>query len=70
MKKKIRSFWNSRAKNKLFAGSNTVLPDLLETDYLIKLIKKNKSVLDVGCGNGIFLERLKKKNKLQISFRF
>ena len=40
MKKKIRSFWNSRAKNKLFAGSNTVLPDLLETDYLIKLIKK------------------------------
>ena len=61
MKKEIRSFWNSRAKNKLLAGSNTVLPDLLETNYLIKLIKKNKSVLDVGCGNGIFLERLKKK---------
>ncbi len=61
MKKKIRSFWNSRAKHKLLAGSNTVLPDLLETNYLIKLIKKNKSVLDVGCGNGIFLERLKKK---------
>ena len=41
MKKKIGSFW-SRAKNKLLAGSNTVLPDLLETNYLIKLIKKNK----------------------------
>ena len=39
MKKKIRSFWNSRAKKKLLAGSNTVLPDLLETNYLIKLIK-------------------------------
>tara|TARA_X000000950_G_scaffold214902_1_gene258601 strand:- start:3374 stop:4132 length:759 start_codon:yes stop_codon:yes gene_type:complete len=70
MKKKIRSFWNSRAKNKLFAGSNTVLPDLLETDYLIKLIKKNKSVLDVGCGNGIFLERLKKKTNFKSALGF
>lgn len=70
MKKKIRSFWNSRAKNKLLAGSNTVLPDLLETNYLIKLIKKNKSILDVGCGNGIFLERLKKKINFKSALGF
>lgn len=70
MKKKIRSFWNSRAKKKLLAGSNTVLPDLLETNYLIKLIKKNKSVLDVGCGNGIFLERLKKKINFKSALGF
>ena len=27
--KKNQVFWNSRAKNKLLAGSNTVLPDEL-----------------------------------------
>ena len=61
MKKKIKSYWNSRAKKKSLAGSNTVLPDLLETNYLINLVKSNKSILDVGCGNGIFLERLRKE---------
>ena len=65
MKKKIKDYWNKRAKKKLFAGSNTLLPDLLETNFLSTLIKKNKKILDVGCGNGIFLERLRKKIKFK-----
>ena len=67
MKKKIKTFWNNRAKKNFLAGSNTVLPDLLETRYLYGLIKKNKKILDVGCGNGIFLERIHKKLNFKLA---
>jgi len=67
MKKKIKTYWNTRAKKKQLAGSNTVLPDILETNFLTSLLKKNKRIIDVGCGNGIFLSRLSKKKKFKLA---
>ena len=36
---------------------------MLETNYLSGIIKKNTTILDAGCGNGIFFSRLYKKIK-------
>ena len=42
MQKKIKDYWNKRAKHRLLAGSNSLMPDLLETNFLISFIKKIK----------------------------
>tara|TARA_B100001248_G_scaffold259782_1_gene246501 strand:+ start:657 stop:1418 length:762 start_codon:yes stop_codon:yes gene_type:complete len=63
VKKKIKKFWNNRSHKKNYAGSNTLSGDMLETNYLSGLIKKNSTILDAGCGNGIFFSRLYKKIK-------
>ena len=46
------------------------MPDLLETKYLSSLIRKNKSILDAGCGNGIFLKRIQKIVKYKKALGF
>ena len=61
-KNNIRNFWKSRVEN----SENTVCTndaqlDLLEEDQIIKRIKNDKSILEVGCGNGKLLDRLQKK---------
>ena len=63
VKKKIKKFWNNRSHKKNYAGSNTLSGDMLETNYLSSIIKKNSTILDAGCGNGIFFSRLYKKIK-------
>ena len=63
MKNKIKKYWDKRSKNGLLAGSNTVLADLLEINYISSQIKKKRTILDAGCGNGIFLKRISKKTK-------
>lgn len=63
MKKKIKKFWNNRSHKKSYAGSNSLLGDILETNYLSTIIKKNSKILDAGCGNGIFFSRIYKKVK-------
>ncbi len=63
VKKKIKKFWNNRSHKKNYAGSNTLFGDMLETNYLSNIIKKNSIILDAGCGNGIFFSRLYKKLK-------
>ena len=53
MKKNKNKFWNERAQDfKKNAGSNDFLLKNLEVKNILKLIKENKTVLDIGCGNG------------------
>ena len=42
VKKKIKKFWNNRSHKKNYAGSNTLSGDMLETNYLSSIIKKNR----------------------------
>lgn len=58
---KQKKYWNSRADNSFFAGSNDKFLDNYETNFLIKFIKKrDKNILDIGCGNGLFLKNISK----------
>lgn len=44
MKNKIKKYWDKRSKNRLLAGSNIVLADLLETNYISSQIKKKRTI--------------------------
>ena len=60
------NFWLNRLKKKERAVcTNDVYLDLLEEDQIIKRIKKNKTILEVGSGNGILLQRLLKSTKVK-----
>lgn len=61
LSKKILKFWNQRAITKTLPGSNDKHLYEYEKAYLTSLIKKNKIILDVGCGDGHFLDFLQKK---------
>ena len=66
MKKKSNNFWNNRALNKKIPGSNDPYLDYFETKKIISLLPKNKklTILDVGCGSGDLLQKIKKEKKL------
>ena len=67
-KKKIIEYWNSRAVNvnKKLSGSNDEQLHKFETKFMNDLIKnKNKSIFDLGCGNGSFLKDLNKSKKFK-----
>ena len=61
MNDKILSFWNQRAKTKSLPGSNDKILYEYEKSYLASLLKKNKIILDVGCGDGHLLNFLHQK---------
>ena len=68
-KKENYFFWVSRSKNKeRLVCTNDKYLDLLEEDQIIKKIKNNRTILEIGCGNGILLKRLKKKVKFKEYF--
>lgn len=60
---KILDYWNFRAKNKILKCTNDLNLEKNEIDIFLSIIKKNKTVLDIGCGDGKLLRELKiKKN--------
>jgi ubiquinone/menaquinone biosynthesis C-methylase UbiE len=61
-KKKILKYWDSRSKNKVLKCTNDINLEKNEIKYFLSIIKKKKSVLDIGCGDGELLKNLKKRN--------
>ena len=60
------NFWVSRIKNKeRLVCTKDIYLDLLEENQIIKRLKNNKTILEIGCGNGILLKRLKNKVKIK-----
>ena len=58
---KILNFWNQRAASKKLPGSNDKYFYEYEKKFLTSIIKKKKTILDVGCGDGHLLEYITKK---------
>ena len=52
---------NLRAKKKLLKCTNDLNLENNEIDIFLSLIKKKSTVLDIGCGDGELLRKLKKK---------
>ncbi len=61
---KIKNYWNKRAKSKFYRCTNDLHLQEKELEILLKIIKPNKSILDVGCGDGMLLKKLAKIKKI------
>ena len=65
-KKENYNFWLKRIKKQdRKVCTNDVYLDLLEEDQIINNIRNNKTILEVGSGNGILLKRLLSKKKIR-----
>lgn len=65
-KKENYEFWLSRCSNsERKVCTNDIYLDLIEEDQIIKNIRNNKTILEIGSGNGILLKRLLKKKKIK-----
>lgn len=65
LKRENYKFWLSRMNNsERKVCTNDVNLDFIEEDQIIKNLKNNKNILEIGCGNGVLVKELiKKKNK-------
>ena len=61
---KIKNYWNKRAKNRFYRCTNDLNLQEKELEILLDIIKPNKSILDLGCGDGILLKKLAKIKKI------
>ena len=70
LQKKIKKFWDKRLffKNKKKVCCEDLLLTKLENNIILKYIKKNKKILDIGCGNGETIKFIIKKNLLQKNY--
>lgn len=65
-KKENYNFWLKRIrKQDRKVCTNDVYLDLLEEDQIINNIRNNRTILEVGSGNGILLKRLLSKKKIR-----
>jgi len=64
---KNHNFWLMRTLRELPEKICTNDPclDIYESDYILSKIKKNKSVLEVGCGNGLLYEKIRDNVNIQ-----
>jgi len=62
-KKKILNYWDKRASNKIRKCANDINLEKNEINFFLSIIKRNKNVLDIGCGDGKLLRLLKKEKK-------
>ena len=63
--KKILQYWNLRASNKTLKCTNDINLEEKELDFFNSTIKKNKKILDLGCGDGNLLQNLRKKKNIK-----
>lgn len=61
--KRIIKYWNQRSKKPKFAGAADPNTDELEKFFLKRFVRKDKSILDVGCGTGNLLNSFIKLSK-------
>lgn len=65
-KKENYNFWVNRLKkNENLVCTNDILLDRIEEDQIINRINNNKTILELGCGNGLILKRLIKNRKIK-----
>ena len=65
-KKENYNFWVNRLKkNENLVCTNDILLDRIEEDQIIDRINNNKTILELGCGNGLLLKRLIKNRKIK-----
>ena len=72
-KQKNYNFWLDRLKKNKghLVCSKDVRLNNLENDFMVKNIKKNKSILEIGCGNAVLLKKLTlKKPKYYLGTEF
>ena len=64
LKKENHDFWVERLKKKnpeRQVCTNDVAFDDVEDNEILKRVEDNKSILEVGCGNGVLYSKLNKK---------
>jgi len=65
-KKENYNFWLNRInREERKVCTNDIFLDLIEEDQIINNIQNNKTILEVGSGNGVLLKRLLKKRKIK-----
>mgnify|MGYP001232535496 CR=1 FL=1 len=63
--KKVQSYWSKRAGKKNLICTNDKLLEKYELKFLTSEIKKNSTVLDIGCGDGSLLKSLQKSKNIK-----
>ena len=66
-KTEIYKFWKERLKSnpENLVCSNDIKLDLLEDNQILNENLKNKTILEIGCGNGTLYRKIFKKYKIK-----